>query len=128
MGHPVQDPGVHRVHWSVHAGDGRALRRVGSSRCSLPPCLRYLCASKTHGHHGGEGDSVYHQNRLQGEYFSHLRQRGVYINQPDTYWYQGGSKTGMGYDEQQFSLPRWQDLAISRQTLYDNTFNKVGSE
>ena len=68
---------------------------------------------------------MYQQNRLQGEYFGTLRQLGVYINQPDNYFYQGGSKTGMGYDEEQYSLPRWQDLSVSRQTVYDNTFQKV---
>ena len=68
---------------------------------------------------------MYQQNLLQGRYFTILRQRGVYINQPDNYFYQGGSKTGMGYDEEQFSLPRWQDLSVSRQTVFDNTFEKV---
>ena len=68
---------------------------------------------------------MYQQNLLQGRYFTSLRQRGVYINQPDNYFYQGGSKTGMGYDEEQFSLPRWQDLSVSRQTVFDNTFEKV---
>ncbi len=29
--------------------------------------------------------------------------------------------------EDQFSLPRWQDLSISRQTVYDNTFTKIPS-
>jgi hypothetical protein len=31
------------------------------------------------------------------------------------------------YAEDQFSLPRWQDLSISRQTVYDNTFTKIPS-
>ena len=41
---------------------------------------------------------------------------------------QGGNKAGMGYDESQFSLPRWEDLSISRQTIYDNTFYKTPSQ
>ena len=85
----------------------------------------YSCKSTSHQHHRDVSDSVYQQNRLQGEYFGILRQLGVYINQPDNYFYQGGSKTGMGYDEEQYSLPRWQDLSVSRQTVYDNTFQKV---
>jgi len=28
--------------------------------------------------------------------------------------------TGMGYSEQQFSLPRWEDLSVSRQGMYDD--------
>ncbi|CAB4062549.1 unnamed protein product [Lepeophtheirus salmonis] len=35
----------------------------------------------------------------------------IYINQPDLYFYSGGSKTGMGYNEQQYSLPRWIDMS-----------------
>ena len=30
---------------------------------------------------------------------------------------------GMGYDESQYSLPRWQDLSISRQGMYDDLFH-----
>ena len=41
---------------------------------------------------------------------------------------QGGNKAGMGYDEMQFNLPRWEDLLISRQTVYDNTFVKLPSQ
>ena len=85
----------------------------------------YSCKSTSHQHHRDVRDSVYQQNRLQGEYFGILRRLGIYVNQPDNYFYQGGSKTGMGYDEEQYSLPRWQDLSVSRQTVYDNTFQKV---
>eukprot|EP01046_Picozoa_sp_COSAG06_P040014 COSAG06_NODE_4797_length_3947_cov_1.454782_3_plen_407_part_00 len=31
--------------------------------------------------------------------------------------------TGMGYNEQQFSLPRWRELTVSRATVYDDTYN-----
>ena len=30
---------------------------------------------------------------------------------------------GLGYNENQYSLPRWQDLSISRQSVYDDTYN-----
>ena len=30
----------------------------------------------------------------QGDFFRRLREREIYINQPDNYFYQGGSKTG----------------------------------
>ena len=88
----------------------------------------YSCSSTSHRHHRGLEDSVYQQDRLQGELYRRLRNRGVYINQPDTYFLQGGSKSGMGYDESQYSLPRWEDLSISRQTVYDNTFSKTPSQ
>ncbi len=32
---------------------------------------------------------------------------------------------GMGYVEAQFSLPRWLDVAVSRQTMFDKTFDKT---
>ena len=88
----------------------------------------YSCSSTSHRHHAGLGDSVYQQDRLQGEFYRTLRNRDIYINQPDTYFLQGGNKAGMGYDESQFSLARWVDLSISRQTIYDNTFTKTPSQ
>ena len=88
----------------------------------------YTCSSSSHRHHRGLEDSVYQQDRLQGQFYRTLRNRGIYVNQPDTYFLQGGNKAGMGYDESQFSLPRWEDLSISRQTIYDKTFSKTPSQ
>ena len=31
----------------------------------------------------------------------------------------------MGYNEHQFSLPRWQDVSISRQGMFDDTFHYI---
>jgi hypothetical protein len=78
------------------------------------PYPGYPCASRSHSHHRNTDDSVYHQSILQGNYFKILRERSVYINQPDYYFYQGGSKTAMGYSTQQYSLPRWIDISVSR--------------
>jgi len=83
------------------------------------------CASTNHSHHTGLADSVYKQNQLQSNFFKQLRERNVYIHQPDGYFYSGASKTGMGYDEMQYNLPRWQDLTVSRQGMYDDTYSKV---
>ena len=44
----------------------------------------YSCSSTSHQHHSGQGDSVYQQDRLQGQFYRDLRNRGIYINQPDT--------------------------------------------
>ena len=68
------------------------------------------CASANHSHHLQLSDSVYQQNMQQASWYSGLRARNVYINQPDSYFFQGGQRTGLGYDEDQYSLPRWQDL------------------
>ena len=48
----------------------------------------YTCKSQTHQHHHGLEDSVYQQNRLQSEFFKILRNRKIYINQPDIYYFQ----------------------------------------
>ena len=55
----------------------------------------YPCASKSHSHHEGYDDSIYKQQKLQGKFYNILRSKSVYINQPDYFFYQGGSKTGM---------------------------------
>jgi hypothetical protein len=86
------------------------------------------CASTTHDHHSGLLDSVYQQTKDQGEFYSKLREMNVYIHQPDNFFYQGGSKTGMGYNENQYSLPRWQDISVSRQTMYDNTYHFIPTQ
>ena len=58
------------------------------------PYPGYKCSATNHSHHVGEQDSVYWQQKLQGEFYSILQAHGIYTNQPDTYFYQGGSKTG----------------------------------
>lgn len=86
------------------------------------------CACTNHSHHEGLADSVYQQTQLQSDFFKKLRAQNVYINQPDNYFFQGGSRTGMGYDEQQFSLHRFEDLAISRQGLYDDLYTHLPTQ
>ena len=94
---------------------------------------------------GGQDNVVTNPSaRLQAEMYRELRNRGVYVNQPDTYFFQvkskkyicilhksvyslmfqGGNKASMGYNEGQFTLPRWEDLSISRQTVFDATWTR----
>lgn len=91
------------------------------------PYPGYKCSSTNHSHHQGVDDSQYWQLKLQSEFYKILREKEIYINQPDNYFYQGGSKTAMGYDENQYSLPRWQDITVSRQGMYDDTFHYIPS-
>ncbi len=90
------------------------------------------CDSTSHSHHIDGDDGIYWQTKLQviktnpciqnylvnslfqGQLYKHLKDKNVFINQPDSYFYQGGNKVGMGYNENQFSLPRWEDLTVSR--------------
>ena len=34
----------------------------------------------------------------------------------------------MGYVEEQYSLPRWIDLSVSRQGMFDDTFHYIPSQ
>jgi len=58
------------------------------------PYPGYQCKSTNHSYHDGVDDSIYKQLKLQSQMYRILREREVYINQPDNYFYQGGSKTG----------------------------------
>jgi len=46
---------------------------------------------------------------------------------PDTYFLAGSNKTGMGYRETNWSLPRVQQHVHARQNLFDGTFEKAPS-
>ena len=73
-------------------------------------------------------DSVYFQTLYQSEFYKRYRNKNIYINQPDYYIYHGANKHVMGYSESQFSLEKSQQLLISRQTIFDNTFYLLPSE
>jgi len=58
------------------------------------PYPGYACSSTNHSHHAGSSDSVYWQLELQSQFYKILREKEIYINQPDDYYYQGGNKAG----------------------------------
>lgn len=80
------------------------------------------CAATNHSHHTGLSDSVYMQTQFQANLYAALREKNVFINQPDNYFFQGGSKTGMGYNEDQYNLPRVQDVSVSRAGMFEDTY------
>lgn len=86
-----------------------------------------VCASNLHKHHGGLADSQSAQWRACVNFYHECRRRGIYINTPDLYYLNGSNKCGMGYRETNFSLPRWRQILISRQNIYDGTFKKTPS-
>eukprot|EP01116_Phalansterium_solitarium_P011869 TRINITY_DN276_c0_g1_i16.p1 TRINITY_DN276_c0_g1~~TRINITY_DN276_c0_g1_i16.p1 ORF type:complete len:615 (+),score=71.13 TRINITY_DN276_c0_g1_i16:571-2415(+) len=92
------------------------------------PYPGYPCANTSHVHHHGVGDSVYQQTRLQSEFYQALRDLDVYIHAPDFYFFAGINKQGIGYDEDQFSLPRWQQLHVTRTTIYEQTYSQVPTQ
>jgi len=85
------------------------------------------CAATNHpGHHGLE-DSQWVQWKAITGLYQWCRANGVYLNIPDWYFLNGGSKTGMGYREVNWSLPRAYQEIIERQNIFDGTWEKTPS-
>lgn len=82
------------------------------------------CASTQHPGHRGLADSQWVQWRMTRDLFQWCREHGIYVNQPDSYFLAGGNKTGMGYREENWSLPRREQLIHARQNIYDGTWSK----
>jgi hypothetical protein len=86
-----------------------------------------VCASTTHPGHRGIEDSQWKQFRIITDFYKWCRGRGVYLTVPDWYFLNGSSKTGMGYRESNWSLPRRQQEIIERQNIFDGTWEKTPS-
>jgi hypothetical protein len=86
-----------------------------------------VCASTQHKHHRGRADSQWRQWQACVNFYHECRQRGIFINSPDWYYLNGSNKCGMGYRETNFSLPRWRQILIARQNIYDGTYQKTPS-
>ncbi|MCA8974262.1 MAG: hypothetical protein KDC98_06045, partial [Planctomycetes bacterium] len=72
----------------------------------------------------GWADSRWVQFSIIRDFYRWCRGRGVYLNVPDWYFLQGSNKTGMGYRETNWSLPREQQVIHARQNLFDGTREK----
>ena len=86
-----------------------------------------VCASTTHTGHKGLQDSHWNQFKAIAKFYRWCRANGIYLNIPDWYFLNGGSKVGMGYKEVNWSLPRKQQEIIERQNIYDGTWDKTPS-
>lgn len=84
-----------------------------------------VCASTAHPDHCGPGDSQWRQFQRIAAFYRRCRERGIFLNVPDWYFFQGSCKTGMGYRETNWSLPRAEQHIICRQNLYDGTWEKT---
>ncbi|WP_286174946.1 NPCBM/NEW2 domain-containing protein [Cytophaga sp. FL35] len=86
-----------------------------------------VCASTTHAHHNGLEDSQWNQyQQIQGLY-QWMRAKGIYMNVPDFYINSGTNKTGIGYREVNWSLPRARQLILGRQNIYDGLWKTIPS-
>ncbi|MBS1668824.1 MAG: alpha-galactosidase [Bacteroidetes bacterium] len=86
-----------------------------------------VCASTTHPGHKDLGDSQWKQMELQKEMYHWCSAHGVYVNAPDWYFLDGSNKTGIGYREVNFSLPREDQKILNRQNIYDGLWEKAPS-
>ena len=85
------------------------------------------CASTQHPGHKGYLDSQWRQWQSIIELYRWCREQGFYLKVPDWYFLNGSSKTGMGYNELDWSLPRQYQPVIERQDIYDGTWQKTPS-
>lgn len=86
-----------------------------------------VCASTSHAHHNGLGDSQWKQYaQIQGLY-KWMRGEGIYMNIPDFYVLSGSNKNGIGYREVNWSLPRERQLMLGRQNIYDGMWTRIPS-
>lgn len=86
-----------------------------------------VCASTKHPGHTGLNDSQWAQMELQKGFYRWCAENGIYVNAPDWYFLDGTNKIGLGYREQNFSLPREQQVVLNRQNIYDGTWEKMPS-
>jgi hypothetical protein len=85
------------------------------------------CASLEHPGHRAYDDSRWNQWEVVTQFYQWCRGQGVYLNVPDWYFLHGSNKTGMGYRETNWSLPRAQQELIERQNIHDGTRFKTPS-
>ncbi len=85
------------------------------------------CAHTDHPGHRGLGDSQWVQWTAITDFYKDCRAKGIFLNVPDWYFLNGSSKTGMGYRETNWSLPRDEQEIIERQNIFDGTWEKTGS-
>jgi hypothetical protein len=86
-----------------------------------------VCASTTHPGHRGLADSQWTQWAEIAAFYQWCRARNIYLNVPDWYFLAGSNKTGIGYREVNWSLPRDRQIMLGRQNLYDGTWEKAPS-
>jgi len=86
-----------------------------------------VCLSTEHPGHQGYDDSQWNQWRMITDFYKFCRANGVYLNVPDFYYLAGSNKSGMGYRETNWSLPRAQQVIHARQNIFDGTWAKTPS-
>ena len=86
-----------------------------------------ICASTSHPGHQGLGDSQFQQWRMISDFYKWCKAQGVYLRVPDYYYLVGGNQCGVGYRENNWSLPRRHQLIHTRQNIFDGTWESTPS-
>ena len=86
-----------------------------------------VCASTSHAHHNGLEDSQWKQYAQMQGLYKWMRSEGIYMNVPDFYLNSGTNKTGIGYREVNWSLPRDRQLVLGRANIYDGLWKSIPS-
>jgi hypothetical protein len=86
-----------------------------------------VCASTEHPGHEGLGDSQYRQWQRIADFYKWCKGQGVYLRVPDVYYLVGSNQNGVGYRENNWSLPRRHQLIHTRQNIFDGTWESTPS-
>ncbi len=86
-----------------------------------------ICASTLHPGHENLGDSQYKQWKIITDFYKWCKSQGVYLRVPDYYYLSGSNQNGVGYRENNWSLPRRHQLIHTRQNIFDGTWESTPS-
>ena len=86
-----------------------------------------ICSATHHPGHRGLSDSQWTQFMQIRDFYHWCHSKKIYLNVPDFYFLNGSNKTGMGYRETNWSLPRAEQVLHARQNLFDGTWEKTPS-
>ena len=86
-----------------------------------------ICASTEHPGHDGLGDSQFKQWKIISDFYKWCKAQGVYLRVPDYYYLSGSNQCGVGYRENNWSLPRRHQLIHTRQNIFDGTWESTPS-
>lgn len=86
-----------------------------------------ICSAPHHPGHRGLADSQWTQFMKIRSFYHWCHNKQIYLNVPDFYFLNGSNKTGMGYRETNWSLPRAEQVIHARQNLFDGTWEKTPS-
>ena len=60
------------------------------------PYSGYSCSNTSHSHHKNAADSIQKQSRLMRATYTAMRNNGIHINAPDSWFTSGINKMGIG--------------------------------